>query len=56
VSKSVEQHGGSLALEDAPQVPGRTHGALIRITLPMSTKTRQVSRKEPAPAAIGGGA
>ena len=35
VQKSVEQHGGTLSLEDAPPAPGRTHGALIRITLPV---------------------
>jgi two-component system nitrogen regulation sensor histidine kinase NtrY len=34
VQKSVEQHGGTLALEDAPPAPGRTHGALLRIMLP----------------------
>jgi two-component system nitrogen regulation sensor histidine kinase NtrY len=34
VQKSVEQHGGMLALEDAPPAPGRTHGALLRIVLP----------------------
>jgi two-component system nitrogen regulation sensor histidine kinase NtrY len=36
VQKIVEQHGGTLALEDAPPAPGRTRGALIRITLPVS--------------------
>jgi two-component system, NtrC family, nitrogen regulation sensor histidine kinase NtrY len=33
VQKIVEQHGGTLTLEDAPPAPGRTRGALIRITL-----------------------
>ena len=28
VQKIIEQHGGTLALEDAPPAPGRTHGAL----------------------------
>jgi two-component system nitrogen regulation sensor histidine kinase NtrY len=52
VQKSVEQHGGSLALEDAPTGPGRSHGALIRITLPVSrTPDRQPPRQEPASAA-----
>jgi two-component system nitrogen regulation sensor histidine kinase NtrY len=37
VQKITEQHGGTLALEDAPQAPGRTHGALVRITLPLET-------------------
>ena len=35
VQKIIEQHGGTLALEDAPPAEGRTHGALIRITLPV---------------------
>ena len=35
VQKSVEQHGGTLALEDAPAAPGRAHGALLRISLPL---------------------
>ncbi|MGE0628693.1 MAG: ATP-binding protein [Hyphomicrobiaceae bacterium] len=34
VQKIVEQHGGALALEDAPPAPYRPHGALIRISLP----------------------
>jgi two-component system nitrogen regulation sensor histidine kinase NtrY len=57
VQKSVEQHGGTLALEDAPQGPERTHGALIRITLPVSTTApRQASREQPETTAAGGGA
>jgi len=56
VQKSVEQHGGSLALEDAPPGPGRNHGALIRITLPVSrTPAEPVPRAEPQPAAASGG-
>ncbi|MEI9902272.1 MAG: ATP-binding protein [Hyphomicrobium sp.] len=35
VQKITEQHGGALSLEDAPPAPGRTHGALVRITLPL---------------------
>jgi two-component system nitrogen regulation sensor histidine kinase NtrY len=51
VLKSVEQHGGTLSLEDAPLAPGRTHGALIRISLPLSKSTAQkTSRDEPAAA------
>ncbi|MGE0766861.1 MAG: ATP-binding protein [Hyphomicrobiaceae bacterium] len=34
VQKIVEQHGGVLSLEDAPVIPGRTRGALVRISLP----------------------
>jgi two-component system, NtrC family, nitrogen regulation sensor histidine kinase NtrY len=36
VQKITEQHGGALALEDAPIAPGRSHGALVRITLPLT--------------------
>jgi two-component system nitrogen regulation sensor histidine kinase NtrY len=51
VLKSVEQHGGTLSLEDAPPAPGRAHGALIRISLPLSKSTAQkTSRDEPAAA------
>jgi len=35
VQKITEQHGGTLALEDAPPGPHRAHGALVRITLPL---------------------
>ncbi len=34
VQKIIEQHGGTLALEDAPKAPQRTQGALVRISLP----------------------
>jgi two-component system nitrogen regulation sensor histidine kinase NtrY len=34
VLKIVEQHGGTLALEDAPPAPGRTRGAQVRVLLP----------------------
>jgi two-component system nitrogen regulation sensor histidine kinase NtrY len=57
VQKSVEQHGGTLSLEDAPPGPGRTHGALIRITLPVGVrKPRSAVREQPEPAAAPGGA
>jgi two-component system, NtrC family, nitrogen regulation sensor histidine kinase NtrY len=57
VHKSVEQHGGTLALEDAPPAPGRTHGALIRITLPVNTAaSRSAQEQQPAPAAAHSGA
>jgi two-component system nitrogen regulation sensor histidine kinase NtrY len=35
VQKIVEQHAGILVLEDAPPAPGRTRGALVRISLPL---------------------
>ena len=57
VLKSVEQHGGTLSLEDAPPAPGRSHGALIRISLPVRrAPAQQVTREQPAPAAADGGA
>lgn len=37
VQKIVEQHGGTLALEDAPLTERRTRGALVRLTLPVRT-------------------
>jgi two-component system nitrogen regulation sensor histidine kinase NtrY len=49
VLKITEQHGGTLALEDAPKGPGRTGGALVRITLPLET-ARNVVRPEPSAA------
>jgi two-component system nitrogen regulation sensor histidine kinase NtrY len=55
VQKSVEQHGGTLSLEDAPPAPGRTHGALIRITLPVGARSkRRAAQEKPQPAAAGG--
>ena len=48
VQKITEQHGGTLALEDAPAAPGRTGGALIRITLPLED-ARVPARPEPSP-------
>jgi two-component system nitrogen regulation sensor histidine kinase NtrY len=35
VQKVVEQHGGALALEDAPARVGGKRGALVRLTLPI---------------------
>jgi two-component system nitrogen regulation sensor histidine kinase NtrY len=53
VLKSVEQHNGALALEDAPPSPDRAHGALLRITLPARP---ELAHAAPAtPAAAGGG-
>jgi two-component system, NtrC family, nitrogen regulation sensor histidine kinase NtrY len=48
VQKITEQHGGTLSLEDAPPAPGRTGGALIRITLPLEN-VRASARGEPSP-------
>ena len=35
VQKIVEQHRGTLTLEDAPVAPDRLRGAMMRMTLPM---------------------
>jgi two-component system, NtrC family, nitrogen regulation sensor histidine kinase NtrY len=55
VQKSVEQHNGVLSLEDAPPAPGRTHGALLRITLPLAPSPAQSSHNHSS-AAVGGSA
>jgi len=52
VQKSVEQHAGVLSLEDAPPAPGRTHGALIRISLP--AHPADAARQSSAPTAAVG--
>jgi two-component system nitrogen regulation sensor histidine kinase NtrY len=55
VAKSVEQHGGTLSLEDAPPAPGRPRGALLRISLPLrAAAPHETSQLEPAPAAVRG--
>jgi two-component system, NtrC family, nitrogen regulation sensor histidine kinase NtrY len=54
VKKSVEQHAGLLSLEDAPPAPGRTHGALIRISLP-AHPAEASTKEQPVPAAALGG-
>ncbi len=48
VQKIVEQHGGVLALEDAPPGPGRSRGALVRITLPLQLDKGQQKDKAAA--------
>jgi two-component system nitrogen regulation sensor histidine kinase NtrY len=55
VQKSVEQHNGSLSLEDAPPGPGRTHGALIRISLPIGPRSpsAHAGTNVPEPAVVG---
>ncbi|MDX2201167.1 MAG: PAS domain-containing sensor histidine kinase [Hyphomicrobiaceae bacterium] len=55
VQKSVEQHGGTLSLEDAPPAPDRTHGALVRITLPIRGTPERADDMQPEPAAVSGG-
>jgi two-component system nitrogen regulation sensor histidine kinase NtrY len=54
VQKSVEQHAGTLYLEDAPPAPGRTHGAMIRISLPARpAEAAPMKRAVPAAAVAG---
>ena len=56
VQKSVEQHAGQLYLEDAPPAPDRTHGAMIRISLPAHPAGDKAGAR-PAPAkAVAGSA
>jgi two-component system nitrogen regulation sensor histidine kinase NtrY len=47
VQKITEQHGGTLALEDAPETPGGTQGALVRITLPLGNAIATPARRAP---------
>jgi two-component system, NtrC family, nitrogen regulation sensor histidine kinase NtrY len=57
VQKVVEQHGGTLALEDAPLTETRRRGALVRLNLPLTARPSEESSIEPMrhPArAIGG--
>ena len=56
VQKIVEQHGGTLALEDAPVTSNRSRGALVRITLPVkSDRNHEVSTETERPAALAAG-
>lgn len=48
VQKIVEQHGGTLSLEDAPVTAERRHGALVRIELPAAEATEVASDAPPA--------
>jgi two-component system nitrogen regulation sensor histidine kinase NtrY len=56
VQKIVEQHGGTLALEDAPLTEKRSRGALVRLTLPakkLATLEQSTERNKPAALAAG---
>lgn len=56
VQKIVEQHGGTLSLEDAPLTETRTRGALVRLTLPMrpaNTSKDNTAKLEPVAPATG---
>ncbi|PPC99676.1 MAG: PAS domain-containing sensor histidine kinase [Hyphomicrobium sp.] len=57
VQKIVEQHGGTLALEDAPLTETRHRGALVRMTLPVKTAAaheHSTATIEPAALSAGG--
>ncbi|MET0192212.1 MAG: ATP-binding protein, partial [Hyphomicrobiaceae bacterium] len=57
VQKSVEQHSGSISMEDAPPASDRTHGALMRITLPVAASSgRVLEHQKPVLTAARGGA
>jgi two-component system nitrogen regulation sensor histidine kinase NtrY len=56
VQKSVEQHAGTLHLEDAPPAPGRTHGAMIRISLPAHPADAAPQKRAAPAAAVAGSA
>ncbi|MEQ1651056.1 MAG: PAS domain-containing sensor histidine kinase [Hyphomicrobium sp.] len=56
VQKIVEQHGGTLALEDAPLTETRTRGALVRLTLPVKpAAAHEHSTAKTQPAALVAG-
>ena len=48
VNRVTEQHGGTLLLEDAPLAPGRSHGAAVRMVLPLARQTSQTDAAEAA--------
>ena len=60
VQKIVEQHGGTLTLEDAPADEKRIRGALVRMTLPIKTAGTkgglETNSRSNVPAAIAGAA
>ncbi len=47
VHKITEQHGGTLLLDDAPHARGRTHGARVRMVLPLTRERRQSESQPP---------
>lgn len=56
VQKIVEQHNGTLTLEDAPLTATRSRGALIRMTLPVKISTAEENSTEiPQPLAVAAG-
>ncbi len=54
VQKIIEQHGGTLALEDAPLSETRTRGAMVRVVLPIKgTLVQAKSAQEHSEPATG---
>ncbi|MFN0219126.1 MAG: ATP-binding protein [Hyphomicrobium sp.] len=49
VQKVIEQHGGTLELEDAPTTETRKRGALVRMTLPIKIAANERSAANPEP-------
>lgn len=56
VQKIIEQHGGTLVLEDAATLEGHDRGARVRITLPLDSATHQQPDDERRTAAVAAGA
>lgn len=57
VQKIVEQHNGTLALEDAPVTATRSRGALVRMTLPVKpASAHEISTESSQPVAAVAGA
>lgn len=54
VNKITEQHGGTLLLDDAPPAPGRTHGARVRMVLPLVAAVTTAPAVDGTPAAANG--
>jgi two-component system nitrogen regulation sensor histidine kinase NtrY len=56
VQKIVEQHAGTLTLDDAPPAPGRTRGARVHLSLPaaLPQQTTTVSGVSPGPVTAAG--
>ncbi len=50
VQKIIEQHSGTISLEDAPLTETRTRGALMRVVLPLKS-TKLFESTDPSPAA-----
>ncbi len=50
VQKIVEQHGGTLLLDDAPPAAHRNRGAIVRITLPRRAAPARPSETDQTPA------